>query len=104
MEDRHIEVIWKSLITHAQALSETQFAFDMRRRLNPHHPTEDQIQESRKHIEYQQIEWKFIKETYVQHREQLLERKGSDPHRISFCENMEKVLADDFERIVFGGR
>lgn len=104
MIDESIEVIWKSLIKHAQNLSQTQFTFEMRRRMNPHHPTEDQIEESRRHIHYQQIEWKFIKETYVQHREQLLETKGSDPHKIAFAHHMEKVLADDVERILLGSR
>lgn len=103
MSTDQIDVIWGSLIKHANDLADKQAAYDMRRRLNPHHPVEDQVEEARRFIAWQQLEWKFLKETYVQNREALMEAKSASPHRIAFVREMEKVLADDVERAIFGG-
>ncbi len=94
------EIMWNSLIQQANRLAAEQTAFDLRRRMNPHHSKEDVALETKQAYDSWVIRFMAIKSTYVQNREQLMRCRGDNEERHEFFEQMEKVLTDDFERTV----
>ena len=101
MTKEDVEVVWRGLIKHSHDLNRREYVFNMRRRMNPHHPQEDIDKETANFEREQMSEWAFIKSVYINHREYLMSSRNGDQERINIVEAMEQILAEDLEKIVF---
>lgn len=83
-------------------IQQRESAYQMRRRLNPHHPPKDVKLEYVNHINAQVKAFANLKAYYVKHRNLLI----SDPEILQEFkqenDEWEKLIGQDMERIVFG--
>lgn len=62
---------WDSIATGMRNLQQSETAFSMRRRLNPHHSDKDVKDETSRFRASQYVEWCKIKDLYAEHRDEL---------------------------------
>lgn len=97
-----IFTMWNEIRSEMQCIQQRESAYQMRRRLNPHHPPKDIKLEYVNHMNAQVKAFADLKAHYVKHRNLLI----SDPEILQEFkpenDEWEKLIGQDMERIVFG--
>ena len=62
---------WEEIERMLNTIASHETAFNMRRRLNPHHPTEQAEQETMLFRAQQYKNWIAVNEIYAEHRDEL---------------------------------
>lgn len=74
----------------------TDTAFNMRRRINPHHPKEHVEEETRQHRRAQYYSWLEIKNFYAEYRDEMSDTLGQEQFRE--CHSiMERIFTKELD-------
>jgi len=97
------EDIVENFIDGARAIVHQDMVFNMRRRMNGHHPAEDIDKETKLHNAHQQIAWQIVKKLYVENNEIINKyaQTLNDSDR-SIVSAITKVIDEEMDKILLG--
>lgn len=77
-------------------IQDMERGYAIRRRLNPHHPSEQVEEETRRMRTEQYIRWLHVKELYIANRDEL-SNTSDEGAFITAKSILERILAQDFD-------
>lgn len=86
----------------ANKITSRKFAFDMRRRLNPHHSKSQKDAERAVYDALQTNNFADMKRLYAENREKILQFKNLSNDQREIFRMLDSCLEDDMEKEVFG--
>ena len=88
---------WDHVAKEMNKISNEDAAFSMRRRLGPHHTTEQTRQETKLFRIGQYARWCIVKDLYAEYRDEMANTNGVPAHET--CKNiLEKIFTADLDQ------
>lgn len=103
MGNEDIRNIVGEVVSIMSNIQNTQFAFDMRRRFNPHHSDEQVRYEKEVHEDRQLTLWFTVKKLYCRNRDDILKFKMSNALTdvwLGYLGVMERIIDDEAMRAI----
>ncbi len=92
----HVHAKWKIICAEMDYIAKAEEMFQLRRRLNPHHPIDDVRRETASFRVMQYDRWCKVKDLYAQCRDELADTCG-DP-KFEECKSLlERIFTDELD-------